>query len=249
MQSLMQSVLQPILRSGLRLVYPPACLSCGDPTEVDHALCGPCWRDTPFITGLTCDACGTPLPGDSDTPVLCDDCMTTARPWAQGRAVMGYAGRGRQMVLRLKHGDRTDLAPALGRWLAQSAAPVMTPDMIVVPVPLHRARLFRRRFNQAALLSHALSRAAGLDHAPNALIRPTATKPLEGHGKEARFRALDGAIRPHPRHGAQLSGRPVLLVDDVMTSGATLSAATQACHAAGATRVCIAALARVVKAP
>lgn len=242
--------MQTAIGKVLRAIYPPQCLACGDPTETEFALCGPCWRDTPFITGLTCDACGTPLPGEGGgDPVLCDDCMTIARPWAHGRAALAYDGRARRMILQLKHGDRTDLAPALAAWLLSAARPLLTPDTLVVPVPLHRTRLLRRRYNQAALLSAQLARQAGLPHRPDALIRTRRTRKLDGHGKEARFAALQGAIAPHPRHGAAVQGRDILLVDDVMTSGATLAAATEACHAAGARQVCIAALARVVKDP
>lgn len=236
------------IRQVLKAIYPPQCLSCGAITETELALCGPCWRDTPFITGLTCDACGTPLPGEVGTvPVLCDDCMTSARPWARGRAALVYSGAARRLVLRFKHGDRTDLAPAMGAWLARAAAPLITPDTLIVPVPLHRTRLLRRRFNQAALIAAALARETGCAHLPDALIRPRRTRLLDGHDREARFAALQGAIAPHPGRGTRLRDRDVLLVDDVMTSGATLAAATAACHAAGARQVCIAALARVVK--
>ncbi|MCC7320057.1 MAG: ComF family protein [Rubellimicrobium sp.] len=236
------------LQSVIRAIYPPQCVNCGGLTGEEFALCGACWRDSHFIGGLTCNQCGVPLPGDDrGEQVLCDDCMTIARPWAQGRAVFLYRDTGRHLVLALKHGDRTDLARSAGVWMAQAAAPLIRPGMIVVPVPLHRWRLLRRRYNQAALLAARLARVAGLPHVPDALLRSRATRPLEGHSREARFAALSDAIRVHPRHAARLAGRPVLLVDDVMTSGATLAAAASAALAAGASEVCVQVLARAAK--
>lgn len=98
------------MQALLRLIYPPQCLSCGAEVDTDFALCPACWRDTPFITGLVCDGCGTPLPGEESTAVHCDDCLTLARPWDQGRAALLYRDKGRGFVLSLKHGDRGDLA-------------------------------------------------------------------------------------------------------------------------------------------
>ncbi|TKA95662.1 ComF family protein, partial [Cereibacter changlensis] len=98
------------LQAALRLLYPPQCLTCDALVTTDFGLCGPCWRETPFITGLVCDLCGTPLPGeDPGHAVHCDDCLTLARPWARGRAALLYKDNGRRIVLALKHGDRLDL--------------------------------------------------------------------------------------------------------------------------------------------
>ena len=212
----------------------------------DFALCAACWRDTGFIEGLVCESCGVPLPGDdTEATIHCDDCMSIARPWQRGRAVFRYEGAGRRMVLALKHGDRTDLARPAARWLARAGAPLLLPDTILVPVPSHWRRLVSRRYNQAAELVRALALYTGLDTAPDLLVRSRRTPVLDGMGREARFAALSGAIRPHPRRAA--TGRPVLLIDDVLTSGATLGAAAEAARQAGATRVDVLVLARVAK--
>jgi len=124
---------------------------------------------------------------------------------------------------------------------------MLSPGMVVAPVPLHWTRLLTRRFNQSALLSQALACETALPHIADLLLRQRRTRSLKGLDRAARHATLDGAIRPHPRHADAVRGARVLLVDDVMTSGATFSAAAQACFAAGAEDVCILALARAVK--
>ncbi len=236
------------MQRAWQIIYPPQCISCNALMGEEHALCGDCWRETSFITGLVCEACGTPLPGEADTvEALCDDCMTIARPWDKGRAAVLYKGNARRLVLALKHGDRLELAKPMARWLVSSVRPILRPNMVVVPVPAHRSRLFRRRYNQAALIANELAKIAALTVLPDALVRLRPTIVQDGMGRDARFRNMSDAITPHPKRGAQLDGRAVLLVDDVMTSGATLAAATEACHAAGASSVCVSALARVAK--
>lgn len=236
------------LQSVIRAIYPAHCVACDAPTESDHGMCGPCWADTHFIGGLACDSCGAPLPGeDPGGPVQCDDCMTIARPWNRGRAVLVYRGVGRRLVLALKHGDRTELALSAAMWMARKVPELGLRDPVIVPVPLHWTRLVRRRYNQSALLAGALGRQLGAQVCVDALQRSRRTKSLDGHGRDARFAAVEGAIRAHPTRGRVLAGRDVLLIDDVMTSGATLAASAEAARAAGAAHVFILVLARVVK--
>jgi ComF family protein len=161
---------------------------------------------------------------------------------------MHYAGNGRKLVLGLKHGDRAEIARAAGPWMARAAADLLTDNPVILPVPLHWRRLAERRFNQAALLALSLATSSGRDCVPDALIRARNTGTQDGLDRDGRFRNVDDAIRVHPRRAAQIAGRRVLLVDDVMTSGATFSAATQACLAAGAEQVFVMALARVARA-
>jgi ComF family protein len=236
------------MQSALRLVYPSQCLTCDALTESDFALCGACWRDTPFIGGLVCDACGVPLPGDDDGGIyMCDDCMSLERPWSQGRAALLYKDNARRLVLSLKHGDRTELADAVTKWMVEIARPMVQPNMIVAPVPLHWSRLLYRRYNQAALLARPIASALGLLHVPDLLQRTRKTARLDGHSREERFAALQNAIRIHPKRTNHIEGKSVLLVDDVMTSGATLTACTEALLRSRAREVCVVTLARAAK--
>lgn len=235
------------MQALLHTVYPPQCLICDARVTTDFGLCASCWRDTPFITGLACTKCGCPLPGEEEGEVLCDDCLTIARPWASGRAVMTYHDNARKLVLALKHGDRIDLARPLSAWMHRAAGPILKPGMLVAPVPLHWLRLIKRRYNQSALLSAAVAKVAGLDHCPDLLQRRRNTGSQEGLTRDGRFANMSDALKAHPKRAARIEGRHILLVDDVMTSGATLAAAAEACIAEGAADVSVLVMARVVK--
>lgn len=232
----------------LQAVFPPECLHCSARLEDAFALCGSCWGNTPFILGAACDLCGTGLPGQTAAEgeaLICGECQRVPRAWDHGRAVFSYEDVGRKLVLSLKHGDRADIARAAGPWMARAAADILVDDPILVPVPLHWTRLARRRFNQSALLAWSLARQTGAEVAPQALLRLRPTPSQEGRSRDARYANVDEAIIPHPRKSEILEGRNVLLIDDVMTSGATLAIATEACRQAGAANVSVLALARV----
>jgi predicted amidophosphoribosyltransferase len=236
------------VQTAVSLIYPPRCLTCGDLVEAGGGLCGACWRETPFITGTTCASCGVPLPGaDDGFRSACDDCIAVPRPWDAGRAALVYAGNARRLVLALKHGDRSDIIGPAAGWMARAGAPLLQGDPLIAPVPLHWTRLIRRRFNQSALLAQALGRRTGLEACPDLLIRQRRTPVLDGKSRAARFRTMADVIAPHPRRRGRIQGRAVLLVDDVMTSGATLAAAASACRKAGAAELRVLVLARVTK--
>lgn len=240
--------MQGLMPRLLAALFPERCLACGGPVAGAGGLCGACWAETPFVTGLACDSCGAPLPGrDEGRAEHCDDCLTIARPWAQGRAALVYKDAGRRMALALKHGDRLDLVRPMAGWMVQAAAPILRPGMLAAPVPLHRWRLLRRRYNQAALLGAEVARRAGIGWCPDLLLRHRRTPSQEGRDRDARFSNMQGAIRVHPARKQALAGRHILLVDDVMTSGATLAACAEACRAAGASDISTLVLARVAK--
>lgn len=236
------------IQTAVSLIYPPRCLACGDWVESDFGLCGPCWRDTPFVGGLCCDGCGLPMMGEDDGfAMACDDCLAHPRPWVQGRAALLYEGTARRLILGLKHGDRTDIVAPAACWLAKATAVLAVDEPIIAPVPLHWSRYLRRRYNQSALLAQALAARLGRRCCPDLLLRSRRTPSLEGKSRAQRQAILDGSIRVNPKHGPLIQNRSVVIVDDVMTSGATLAACTMACLAAGTDVVRVAVLARVTR--
>lgn len=238
------------MQNPLKILYPDQCVACGGLVDGSGGLCAPCWAATPFLDGLLCDACGVPLLGEAvGVRPLCDDCMAEHPPWVQGRAVMAYRDTARRMVLGLKHSDRLDLVRPAAGWMAARGAVLNAEGVVLVPVPLHWTRLLMRRFNQAALLAREVARIWGRDAVPDALIRTRRTRPQERMTKAERLENQRGAIRVNPAQVPKVSGRPVVLVDDVMTSGATLSVAARALAEAGSGEVRVLTLARVVKEP
>lgn len=237
----------PRIQTLVHAIFPPECLTCRTELASDDGLCGTCWRDTPFIDGAVCEACGVPLSGDVQSGDTCDSCRDTQRPWTAGRAALLYEDRGRQLVLSLKHGDRQELARPGGRWIAERMRPLLPPDTLVLGVPLHWTRLAKRRYNQSVLLAHSVASHLDFEMSADTLKRVRVTQSLDGKGQKERFDELRGAIEVSPKRVDQLSGRSVLVVDDVMTSGATLAACTQACLLSNAREVFVGVLARVAK--
>jgi predicted amidophosphoribosyltransferase len=234
------------LKSGLvDAIFPPRCLVCTEATEAARGLCASCWRETHFIAGAACAKCGVPLIGEAAPGDLCDGCERRPPAWDRGRAAVVYTGTGRKAVLALKHSDRLDVAGPLAGWMAAAGGALLAEADLIAPVPLHWRRLIRRRYNQSAELARHVGRASGRPVVADLLRRVRQTVPQERMDHDARYSNQAGAIAMNPRHATLVEGRGVLLVDDVMTSGATLSACTEACRAAGASRVDVLVLARV----
>ena len=238
------------LQFALDAIYPPRCLACGGVVSTDGGLCGPCFRDTAFIGETICDCCGTPLPGEARGETLyCDTCLEAPPPWSHGRAAFVYRDAGRRMVLALKHGDRQEIAQPAARWMAAKVQNIVSAETLIAPVPLHWRRMVRRRYNQSALLARALAREVGATPCLDLLHRVRATPSLDGLGRVDRSDTVAEAFQVHPRRLGLIADRPVLLVDDVMTTGSTLAACTLACIEAGSGPVSVAVLARVAKEP
>lgn len=237
------------MQQVLSLIFPDQCVLCGELTDGADGLCPSCWRETPFIGPPYCDLCGAPLLGEATGDDVCDACLSTPRPWAAGRAAVRYADKGRHLVMAFKHGDRTDLAPVLAQWLRRAGEDLLSPDTVLVPVPIHWTRLFTRQYNQSTELAVALARCAPCRLAVDALVRTRHTPSQGNRPIEERFDNVMGKIAVGRNGTAQLAGRNVCLIDDVMTSGATFAACADVCHAAGASRVSVLMLARAAKAP
>ena len=231
------------------LVLPPACLACDAPVVQPGALCPDCWGRIAFIGRPCCARCGLPFAIEAAEGAICGACTRAPPAYARARAAFRYEGVGRELILSFKMADRSWLAPRLAGWLQRAAAPLLAEADLVVPVPLHRWRLLARRFNQAAVLAGLAAREAEAALVPDLLVRTRRTPPQTRLSGAERRRNVRGAFRVRRGRERLVTGRSVLLVDDVLTTGATANACARVLRKAGAARVDVATLARAVRDP
>lgn len=235
-----------VLNPALDLLFPPRCPLCGAGLATQTGVCVECWNDLEIPGQPCCSACQRPFgEGDVADGAICAPCMAHPPRHAGIAAGTIYNEASRRLVLSFKYGGKIALASLMARMIAARLGE-FSGDWLVVPVPLHRWRLWSRGYNQAAVLASELARLQEQTLAVDLLTRAKRTPKLGGLGKAARKRALSGSIRIHPRWAGQLNGRDVLLVDDVLTSGATTNACIFALKRAGVGKVKIACFARVI---
>ena len=232
---------------ALAAVLPPRCLACGETVADPGTLCAPCWSRLAFLAGPVCAACGTPFEFESGPGALCGVCLAHRPAYRAARSALIYDEASRGLILALKHGDRTDSAPALAGWMAGAGREMLAAADIVAPVPLHRLRLLARRFNQAALLAHGIASRAGVACVPDLLIRRRRTPSQGGLSAAGRARNVAGAFRVNPARAAALVDKRVVLIDDVLTTGATAESCANTLLRGGAASVDVLTLARVVR--
>jgi len=227
-------------------VLPPRCLACGTIVDEPDALCSSCWAGMTFFAPPWCAVCGLPFPHPMGEEAVCADCARQKPSWDRARAVMRYDKHSRHLVLALKHGDRTHVARALGRWMGRAGAELLQGADMIVPVPLHWTRLFTRRYNQAGLLAHAVRAAGGPPVMADWLVRRRRT-PSQGRlGPVARVRNVRGAFAV--RRGCDVKGKRIVLVDDVLTTGATVEECARVLRRGGAAFIGVLTLSRAVRA-
>lgn len=234
-------------RVALDLLLPPHCAGCDTQVEAPGQLCAACFGRISFITEPCCARCGVPFAhaGEAGPEGACVACVLNPPPWGQARAALLYDDASRRLVLPFKYADRTDLAAALAPSMARAGAALLGAADLLVPVPLHRRRLLSRRYNQAVLLARALGRLSGVAVLPDALARLRVTPQLASLAAAERARVVRGAFAVRPLRAPAILGRRILLIDDLLTSGATSGACTQALLAAGAAAVDVLVAARV----
>ena len=232
---------------ALDLLMPPQCLNCSASIERHGGVCAPCWSNLSFIAGSLCATCGTPFELATGDDAVCGACIRDHPVFDCARAALRYDDAARRLVLAFKRADRTEIAPLLARWMRAAGADMLADAHWLVPVPLHRGRLFWRRFNQAALLAIALGKQSGVPVLHRGLMRTRPTPSQAGLSRESRHRNVSGAFAVGKGAANMISGARIVVVDDVMTTGATVSACARRLRDAGAMRVEVLTAARVVR--
>ncbi len=233
--------LRAFARTIIDYALPPRCPGCGVVTPGDYQLCAECWQSVDFLGAPYCVRCHIPLAMEG---LICGPCLAVPPHHDGVRAVMAYGAVARQVVLRLKYSRRISNARTMAVLMARQLG--ADERVLLVPVPLHRWRIWRRGYNQAALIAGHLAKMTGNALLIDGMSRVRATRSLAGLGRKARADEVRGAFRVPPQHRAAIKGAHVLLVDDVYTSGATSNASARALKAAGARRVEVICWARVV---
>lgn len=241
----MQPALRSALRGALDLILPPQAYD-GGARPLSQGLSAGAWARIRFLEEPVCDGCGAPFEYSLGEGARCAACLARPRAFGRARAACLYDEASRDLILKLKHADRPELAGLFAAWLSRAAAELVAEADLLAPVPLHPIRLFTRRYNQAAEIARALARRSGRPYAPELLRRRRATASQGGKSGRGRRLNVQGAFEVAPR--ARVQGRRVLLVDDVLTTGATAEACARALLKAGAAAVDVAVIARVQEA-
>jgi len=236
-------------RSCLDFLYPPLCISCGSQIGEPYSLCGECWHEVSFVDGPVCARCGLPFEIDPGENTVCAGCYAAPTSFDRARSIFHYDEASKRLMLGFKHGDRLERAPAFVNWLERAGCSLAEDADLIMPVPLHSSRPWRRRYNQAAILAQGIARRFGKVYAP-ALLERTRATPSQGSmpSAKARERNVSAAFGVAPSTQSKISRKNVLLLDDVYTTGATLNACAQALRRAGAQKIGALTLARVVRA-
>ena len=232
--------------AALDFVLPPRCPVSEELVDRQGVLAPQVWRELRFIADPKCRKCGYPFDFEMENDALCMSCQTSDVDYDRARSALAYEGVTRDLILRFKHGDQTHVVSLFIPWLRQAGADILPETDLFVPVPLHRWRLLKRRYNQSALIAKALAKSTGVPLFLDALMRVKATVPQGYMNAGQRQRNVSGAFAVNPARQSQVAGKTVTIIDDVYTTGATVSQCARTLKLAGAARVNVLTVCRVV---
>lgn len=234
-----------VARAVLDFILPPRCLSCSAPVQVNGGICPECFDTLEFIAAPYCDGCGVPLPEGLPHGAICPECSAHPPPFAKARAALIYKGVLHRLVSRFKYHDQLQATQLLTRWMQMAGAELIREADVIVPVPLHWRRMLRRRYNQAAELARAIAKSAQAEYRPDLLKRKRYTRPQASLSRVGRTRNVKGAFALRRASDRSIiKDKTILLVDDVMTTGATVTTCAKALKRAGAKKVLVLTVAR-----
>ncbi len=229
---------------AINIILPPLCLSCRQPVSDPHGLCPVCWSGMQFIERPYCERLGIPFGFDLGAGALSAEAIANPPVFNRARAAVIFGGTARTLIHGLKYRDRVELAEFIGKMMLRGGQDILADADILIPVPLHRWRLFFRKFNQSALLAQVVGRHAGIAVDLTSLERIRSTPPQVGLSGQKRHENMRGAFRVTDAGRQRLAGKRLVLIDDAFTTGATLSAATRALKRAGAANIDVLTFAR-----
>ena len=243
---------QTVGRKLLDVILPPKCLNCAGRVDLAHNICPQCWKELHFLSDPMCRCCGYPFGADLGVNYitigdsLCGSCQNMDRAFDRALSALRYDDDSRRMIIGFKHHDRLEYATYFAKLLKQAGSRVFADTDMIIPVPLHKRRLIKRRYNQSALLSRILAEDIGVAHEPELLIRTKNTPPQEGNLNK-RSKNVHGAFKVIGTNREKVKNRTILLIDDVYTTGATAENCAKALKKAGAAKVYVLTILRVIK--
>lgn len=225
------------VRSLADLLVPPACIACRKPLATDQDICAQCWREIHFIRPPLCDVLGIPLPFDPGGTVVSARAEAEPPDYDRARAVAEHGGTMRGLIAAFKYGDRLEPRQVFGRWMQVAGRDLLDATDLIIPVPMHRLRLWQRQYNQSAILAKEIGRLEKLPVRYSLLVRHKRTPQQVTLSPSDRLRNPRGAFQVPNRHRRKIAGKRVLLIDDVLTTGATVNACARCLKDAGASGV------------
>lgn len=241
-----KEIIKPVANAVLDTIFPPRCISCNKFVGTQGSLCTDCWEDINYLSDPCCDICGIPFEFNIEQGALCGACIAHKPSYDKARSVFLYDDNSRSLITSFKYGDKTQNAVSFAKWLERVGKEFFEEADIVAPVPLHRFKLFLRRYNQSVLITNALKLPKNANLINKLLVRNKYTSPQAGLTTKQRILNVKGAFKVNLRYNEEVKGKVIVLVDDVMTTGSTVEICSRVLKKQGAKKVYILTVARTV---